>query len=199
VLAILGAGGHAKVVIATARAAGRTDLACFDDAVAAHGREVFGVRVAGPLAEILDDPAAEAVLAIGDNAARKRLADRARCRFATLVHPSALVDASVALGAGTVVFAGVVIQPETRLGAHVIVNTGGSIDHDGRIGDYVHLAPGVRLAGTVEIGEGTLVGIGAAVIPGIRIGAWSVVGAGAAVVRDLPDRIVATGVPARIR
>jgi sugar O-acyltransferase (sialic acid O-acetyltransferase NeuD family) len=199
VLAILGAGGHAKVVIATARAAGRTELACYDDAVAARGRELLGVAVVGPLAEILEDPEAEAVLAIGSNAARQQLAARARCRFATLVHPFTAIDPSVRLGAGTVVFAGAVIQPDTSLGEHVIVNTGGSIDHDCRVGSYAHLGPGVRLAGTVDVGEGAFVGIGSAVIPGVRIGAWSTVGAGAAVVRDIPDGATAVGVPARPR
>ena len=47
-VAVLGAGGHAKVVIATLQAAGRTVRGCFDDAVGAHGTSILGVPVLGP-------------------------------------------------------------------------------------------------------------------------------------------------------
>jgi sugar O-acyltransferase (sialic acid O-acetyltransferase NeuD family) len=198
-LFILGAGGHAKVVISTARAAGYGALACRDDAPGAVGRLVLGVPITGGLAEILDDPAALAVLAIGGNRARARLAAGARCQFVTLVHPRATVDPSAALGEGTVVFAGAVIQPDARLGRQVIVNTAASIDHDCVIGDHAHLAPGVHLCGGVEVGEGALLGVGVSAIPLVRIGAWTTVGAGAAVVRDLPADVTAAGVPARAR
>jgi sugar O-acyltransferase (sialic acid O-acetyltransferase NeuD family) len=196
---ILGAGGHAKVVIATARAAGHTELRLADDDPARAGTALLGVRVAATLAEILADPDATAVLAIGDNAARHRLGGAARCGFATVIHPTAVVDPSVVLGAGSVVFAGAIVQPDSRLGAHAIVNTGASIDHDAAIGAAVHVAPGARLAGNVTLGDGVFVGIGAVIIPGRTIGAWTRIGAGAAVVRDLPASVTATGVPARIR
>jgi len=195
---VVGSGGHAKVVIATAQAAG-FEVAVVDDDPARHGGRVLGVEIEGPSAPILDDPDQLAVLAIGANRARQQRARGARCRFATIVHPSAIVHASARLGAGTVVFAGVVIQPEATLGEHVIVNTGGSIDHDCAIGDFVHVAPGVRLAGNVALGDGAFLGIGVVATPGVRVGAWTTVGAGAAIVHDLPDAIVAIGVPARPR
>ena len=61
------------------------------------------------------------------------------------------------------------------------------------------LAPGVRLAGNVALGDGAFLGIGVVAIPGVRVGAWTTAGAGAAIVHDLPDAIVAIGVPARPR
>jgi sugar O-acyltransferase (sialic acid O-acetyltransferase NeuD family) len=196
-LTIVGAGGHAKVVLATARAAGYDDVALVDDDAARHGSSLLGVEVSGPSAPVLADADALVVLAIGDNAARKRLGASAAARFATLVHPSAAVHDSVELGAGTVVFAGAAIQPDTRVGAHCIVNTSASIDHDCVLGEAVHVAPGTRLGGDVTLEEGVFLGIGGVVAPGLRVGAETVVGAGAAVVRDLPPGITAVGVPAR--
>jgi sugar O-acyltransferase (sialic acid O-acetyltransferase NeuD family) len=196
---IVGAGGHAKVVIATARAAGLELDAIVDDDPAARGRRVLDLEVIGDVGVVLDDPDRVALLAVGSNAARARLAARARCAFATAVHPTAVVDDSVLLAPGTVVFANAVIQPDAVLGAHVIVNTSASIDHDCAIGDFAHVSPGVHLAGQVIVGEGAFLGIGAAVIPGVRIGAWATIGAGAAVVRDVADRVTAVGVPARPR
>jgi sugar O-acyltransferase (sialic acid O-acetyltransferase NeuD family) len=196
---VVGAGGHAKVVIATARAAGFDAIQIADDDEARWGSQLVGAPIVGPTRDVLDRADAIAVLAIGDNAARHRLGASARCSFATVVHPSAIVDPSVVLGPGTVVFAGVVIQIDSRLGAHVIVNTGASIDHDCVLGDAVHVAPGTRLAGNVTLGDGVFVGIGAAIIPGRTVGAWTQIGAGAAVTRDLPEHVTAVGVPARPR
>jgi sugar O-acyltransferase (sialic acid O-acetyltransferase NeuD family) len=198
-LVVVGSGGHAKVVVATAQAAGIDVQGVVDDAADRWGSRVLGVPVIGATASVLDDAGALAVLAIGVNATRARLAAAARCQFVTVVHPDAIVHPSVELGPGTVVFAGAVIQPDTRIGAHGIVNTGASIDHDCALGAAVHVAPGARLAGGVALGDGVFVGIGAVVVPGVTIGAWTTVGAGAAVVGDLPPGVVAVGVPARPR
>ena len=196
-LVVVGAGGHAKVVIATALAAGWEIAEVLDDDPARHGEVLLGYRVAGATESRLRDPDATCVIAIGSNKTRRRVAGGARCRFATLVHPTAHVHESVQLGAGTVIFAGVVIQPAVRIGSQVIVNTAASIDHDCTLGEAVHVAPGARLAGGVYVGDETLFGIGAVAIPSVRIGERSIVGAGAVVVRDVPPDVVVTGAPAR--
>ena len=199
-LAVIGAGGHAKVVIATARSAGFDVVALYDDNTSLHGSRLLGVPVRGAIADI--DPAVSGVfvLAIGDNATRYKLADRlSSLSWATIVHQQAIVHESVRLSPGSVVFAGVVIQPDSEIGAHVIVNTGVTIDHDCHIGDFVHLAPGTRLAGGCRVGEGAFIGIGSCVIPGKSIGDWSMIGAGAAVTSDIGDRVVAFGVPAKVQ
>jgi sugar O-acyltransferase (sialic acid O-acetyltransferase NeuD family) len=198
-LAVIGSGGHAKVVIATAQAAGLDVGAVVDDDPQRWGARVLGVEVIGPSDAVIAEASALAVLAIGRNRARQAIAARARCRFATIVHPSAEVHPSVRLGDGTVVFAGAVIQPDTTVGAHVIVNTGATIDHDCAIGDFVHVAPGTHLAGEVTLDEGAFLGIGTVAIPRVRVGAWTTVGAGASIVGDLPAGVTAIGVPARPR
>ena len=187
------------MVVASARAAGFRVVAIVDDAPARWGDQVLGVVVSGPTDAALQDPDAAVVLAIGANPARRRLAQGARCQFISIIHPSAILDASVELGAGSVVFAGAIIQPGTVIGRHAIVNTAASIDHDCVLGEAVHVAPGARLAGNVTLGDEVLIGIGAVVIPGVTIGAGTIVGAGAAVVDDLAAGIVARGVPARPR
>lgn len=196
-LVLIGAGGHAKVVLAAAKAAGFAVEALYDDDPSRWGGEVLGAPVRGPVSSL--EEGTPAVLAIGSNEARKRLAARHRFEWQTVVHPMAWIHESVALGPGTVVFAGAVVQPEAKLGAHVIVNTGATVDHDCEIGDYAHLAPGTHLAGNVAVGEGAFLGVGAAAIPGISIGAWTRVGAGGVVVKDLPPHVTAVGVPAKPR
>ena len=192
---VLGAGGHAKVVISTLRAAGYRVVGLYDDDPAKWHTRLAGVEVLGPI----DDAASVAVIGIGHNPTRRAIAERAcRVTWLTVVHPAACVDPTVRLGAGTVVFAGAVIQPDALLGDHCIVNTAATVDHDCVLGAFCHIAPGAHLAGSVTLGEGAFLGIGSAVVPGIRIGAWTTVGAGAVVIADLPDRVTAVGVPARI-
>lgn len=195
-IAVVGAGGHAKVVVATAQAAGFDVVGIYDDDRLRRGDTLLGVKVRGAVAEAGEQPA---VLGIGENVVRRKLAEDLKCTWVTVVHPQAIVHESVEIGAGTVVFAGAVIQPETVIGRQAIVNTGATIDHDCHIGDYVHVAPGVNLAGSVAVEEGVLMGIGACAIPGISVGAWAIVGAGAAITADVPAHVVARGVPARTR
>lgn len=200
-IAVLGSGGHARVVVSTLRAAGVEVAALYDDDASRWGSEAAGAAIRGPIAAAVEDGHREAVIAIGDNRARRRLAGEpalADLEWRTLVHPAAWIDPSVRLGAGTVVFAGAVIQPDTALGEHVIVNTGASIDHDCRVASFCHVAPGARLAGGVTAEEGAFFGLGSVAIPGIEIGAWSTLGAGSAAVRPVPAGAVALGVPARV-
>lgn len=196
-VAVLGAGGHAKVVIATLQAAGYESLMVFDDARNKWGSRILGYSVAGPISEAQAKNVRHGVIAIGSNSQRKEMAARVSLDWLSVIHPAATLHASVVIGAGTVVFAGAVIQPDTVVGEHAILNTGATVDHDGRIGDYSHIAPRAALCGGVVIGEGSLVGVGASAVPGVRIGTWSTVGAGAAVVDDVPDRTVVIGIPAR--
>ncbi len=195
---VIGAGGHAKVVVSTLLAAGYRVLGILDDDRRKHGGRLLGVPLLGPTRDAGRYPGARWVIAIGDNRQRKAVAERLhKTVWQTVVHPNADVHPSVKLGPGTIIFSGAVVQPDAVLGSHVIVNTAAGIDHDCIIADYAHIAPGAQLAGNVSVGEGALLGVGCAVIPGRRIGDWTTVGAGAAVVRNLPGGIVAAGVPAR--
>lgn len=199
---IIGSGGHAKVVIDAARAAGRFTIAgVLDDDPARHGTRVLGVDVIDDTSpgSITRNDVRHAVIAIGANSARAAIVARLGDRVAweTIVHPRSYCAESARIGPGSVIMAGAIVQPDCRIGDHVIINTAASIDHDCEIGDFCHLGPGVRLAASVRIGEGALLGVGAGVIPGIAVGPWSIIGAGAAAVTDIPPNVTAVGVPAK--
>jgi UDP-perosamine 4-acetyltransferase len=202
-LLIIGGGGHAKVVIDLARRSGDWRIAgVLDDAPGAAGRMVLGCPVLGGTERLQDFIGGDAafVVAIGANAIRQRLQERAIAAgllAVRLVHPTAVVASSVVVGPGVVVMAGAVINADANIGEGAIVNTGALIDHDCRLGAYCHIAPGAALCGEVAVGARSLVGVGASVIPGVSIGSDCVVAAGAAVVRLVPSRARVAGVPAR--
>jgi sugar O-acyltransferase (sialic acid O-acetyltransferase NeuD family) len=193
---VLGAGGHAKVVVSTLRLADWDVVAVFDDRPNIHGTTVLGVPIKGSLSEG-PKSGCPAVIAIGNNTDRQRAATELELDWVTAVHPRAWLDPSVVLGPGSVVFAGAVIQPDAQIGQHVVINTSVSVDHDCVIGDFAHVAPGAHLAGGIHVGQGALLGVGCTATVGVRIGDWSTVGAGAVVIRDVDDRAVVAGVPAR--
>jgi len=177
-------------------------VGCLDDHPDRIGHEILGIPVIGPIsqASFEDLHIKHAVIAIGSNVTRKRLAEYApeSVDWITLVHRHAYVAGSARIGKGTVIFAGAVIQPNVRIGSHVILNTSASIDHDGQLQDYVHVAPGSHLAGAVTVNEGTLVGIGSTIVENTLIGSWAVIGAGAVVTQDVPPNATAIGIPAKV-
>lgn len=198
-LFVLGAGGHAKVVISTLLAAGHAIDGVLDNDIKLHGKVILDFPILGPFDILEQEPDAAAVIAIGNNSVRRDIARRfPSIHWQKLIHPKAYVHDSSSLGPGTVVFAGAVIQPDVTLGAHVIINTSASVDHDCVIGSYTHVAPGCRMAGGVKLDEGVLLGVGSSVAPLISVAQWTTVGAGGVVVHDLPSYSVAVGVPARV-
>lgn len=139
-----------------------------------------------------------AVVAIGNNLLRKKIANTYCYNYLTLIHPKTCISKRTHIGLGTVVIGGATININASIGKHVIINTNASVGHDCAIGDYVHIAPNVALAGNVTVGEGTHIGIGATVIQGVKIGKWCVIGAGAAVIKDVLDGDMVVGNPARV-
>jgi sugar O-acyltransferase (sialic acid O-acetyltransferase NeuD family) len=143
------------------------------------------------------------IVAIGDNFARGSLFDAARAACPDLepvsaIHPSAVVARDAAVGVGVTILAGAVVSNGCRVGAGALLGTNSSLDHDGGLGDFVSLGPGATTGGNVSIGSYTAIGLGANVIHQVTIGSHAVVGAGALVLKDLPDSVVAYGVPARV-
>lgn len=192
---LYGAGGHAKVILDILRAQGVVvDCVCDDDVAL---RDFCGL----PVLRGSEVPAGTAIISIGKNLARQKIAEFLKSRgnvcFATAIHPSSVVSPSVKIGAGTVVMPGAIINSGVEIGEHVIVNTGASVDHDCRIGNFVHVAPHSTLCGNVSIGENAWIGAGAVIIQGVSVGENACVGAGAVVIEDVPANTVVAGVPAR--
>jgi sugar O-acyltransferase (sialic acid O-acetyltransferase NeuD family) len=203
-LVVVGASGHAKVVIDIVEKEGRYRIAyLLDDNAALHGRPFFGYRVTGATQSIIAGTADEkplTLVAIGDNRARLRIAGWLRgngFELARAVHPQSQIGRGAVIGAGTVIMAGAVVNSDAAIGENVIVNTGATVDHDCVVGDGVHLAPGAHLCGGVRVGAASFIGAGTVVIPGIRVGSNAVVGAGSTLLEDVSENVRAAGSPAR--
>jgi sugar O-acyltransferase (sialic acid O-acetyltransferase NeuD family) len=201
-LAIVGAGGHGKVVAETAEYCGWQQIEFFDDNWPARTANGYWA-ISGDMSMLLSRMAEfdGVVVAIGSNSVRHSKSIElvgAGAHLVTLVHPSATVSPRAMIGAGSVVFAGVVVNVDAIVGQGAILNTGCSIDHDCHLESFVHISPGARLAGGVVIGELSWVGMGATVIQSVRVGKKVTVGAGAVVVGEVADLLTVAGVPAKV-
>lgn len=201
-LIVFGSGGHAKVVIEAVRARDPSrEIFVVDDNPDAAGRTVLGIPIAGTRDWLSSNqPDASVALGVGNNRTRLEVLEWLPSQgreVETVIHPSAMVGASVEVGVGAFFSAGSIAIAEAKIGRAAIVNTGASVDHDCVLGDAVHIGPGVRLCGNVRVGARSLIGVGSAVRPGITIAADVVVGAGSAVVSDLTEAGIYCGCPAR--
>ena len=202
---VMGASGHGQVVADVlfqmwTKGREMEIVGFLDDDAAPTGTKVMGLNVLGKLADLPAMPHDCVILGIGDNVVRARLYAELKSagkRFATAIHPTAVLAPDVVVSPGAVLCAGTVINTGGRVLENAILNTCASLDHHSVLEAHSHVAPGAHLAGNVRVGEGALMGIGSCAVPGVVIGAWSVVGAGAAVTTDVPERATVGGVPAK--
>ena len=118
-------------------------------------------------------------------------------RLATFVHPMAYVAPSVQLGPGCVVMPNVSMSPGTRLGKNCFMMVGSMMGHDNVVGDYCHIAAQAAVGSYLHIGRGVHIGLNATVIENLTIGDYATLGAGAVLTKNIPDREIWAGNPAK--
>ncbi|MBS4220182.1 acetyltransferase [Bacillus sp. FJAT-49711] len=204
-IVLIGDGGHGKVVQDLVLLHKNIKLVAFLDdkhtEVCKKGNLIVGpISFADTIMSMFQD--VKFVISIGDNQVRKKIINKLNLPhiyYATLIHPTATISPSAAIGYGSVIMAHAVIDADSHIGDHVIINTSSVVEHDNIVGDFVHLSPSATLTGAVKIQEGVHIGAGATVIPNIEIGQWSVIGAGSAVINPIPPNTTAVGVPAKVK
>lgn len=210
-LVIVGAGGFGREVLDVVEALNRAaETVVF---------EILGVVDSNPSADNLRRLSARSVrylgtqsawsetgsraqylIGVGNPAARQEIDDAftaSGLTAATAVHPAATTGSSFTFGQGSIVCGGVQVSTNVTLGRHVHLNPNSTIGHDTVLDDFVSINPSTTISGNVRVGTRSLVGAGAVVLQGLCVGADTVVGASACVTRDVGDRLVVKGVPAR--
>ncbi len=207
-IAIIGFGGHGRVVAAALQAAGHAIVAATDlePARFAKQRLDFAVISDEALTQRYSPEQVRLVCGIGTiwpcgaDSHRMRAIAKFKMQgyeFAGLQHPFGWVAPDVRLADTCQIHAGAVLQPGTVVGDFAIINTRASVDHDCCIAERCHIGPGVTLSGNVEVGAGSHLGTGCTVIQGIKLGRQCFVAAGAIVVSDVADGQFVRGIPAR--
>lgn len=136
----------------------------------------------------------------------------ARVCAGAIIGDQSQVRERATIGSGSVVGRGSSVDFDARIGARVLIQTGVYVTGGSIVEDDVFLGPGVTTTndhamGRHARGEPLLgpvfrracrVGGGAVICPGVVIGEEAFVAAGAVVTRDVGERQVVIGVPARV-
>jgi UDP-perosamine 4-acetyltransferase len=198
---VIGAGGHAKVVIDVARAAGWVPVAALDPVGVGHYCADVPVIGSDDLAtDLRKDGIRFAVVALGANGLRLRLGKKLEqigFECPAILHPSVILSPYARVAAGTVVMPSAVINSHARIGEFAIINTCAIVEHDCTVGDGAHIAPRSVMGGNVDIGREALFGIGAVARPDSAVGAGATIGAGSTVIGAIDAGAMVAGTPAR--
>lgn len=124
--------------------------------------------------------------------------------LAAFVAPSATVIGQVDIGRGASIWYGAVVRGDVEqivIGQCTNIQDGAILHGDpGQptvLEDYVTVGHRA-VVHSARVGQGSLIGIGAIVLDGVRVGAGCIVGAGSVVTKDVPDRSLVVGVPAKV-
>ena len=193
---IVGAGGHAKVIIEALALSGFDIIGCLslNDNL---GTLCQGVRILGGDDILSSYKPSDIMLANGigslpNQSIRWDVAEKMRARgfkFMSVKHPSVIISKNVKLEEGVQIMAGSIIQSGVEIGQDSIINSGSILDHDCNIGSQCHISPGVTLCGGVQIDNRTHIGSGTVVIQNVVVGNDTVIAAGSVIYQNIPNNI----------
>lgn len=194
-IAIIGSGGHAKVIVDLINELNIYNIIGFYDDN--NGSRLYDIANLGQIKDI-DKSIANFIIGIGSDKIRKKIYEENKdINWCKLIHPKSIVSKNVKIDAGTVVFAGAIIQTEVTIGKHCIINTNCNIDHESAIGNFTSICPSTTICGQVNIGELTFIGANSTVIQCINIGNRCIVGAGSVIIRNIDNDCKVAGNPGK--
>uniref|UniRef100_UPI004049CF5D acetyltransferase n=1 Tax=Flavobacterium sp. TaxID=239 RepID=UPI004049CF5D len=108
-------------------------------------------------------------------------------KFATLIHPSAIISPSATIEEGCVISHNASVGPKAVIGRFNMLNSRCTIGHDTKMGDFNFIGPQVVFSGFTQIGNDNMFGVNAATIPSIEIGNNNTIAAGMIITKPVGD------------
>lgn len=139
------------------------------------------------------------VIAAAIPSTKKRLVEKLKiknAKFATVIHPTAIISQFCTLGEGLVVTPNAKISPNVIIGDYVTI-LGSGVGHDSKIGDFCTITGNCSINGNVVLNEGVFIASNSCIAPGKKIGAWAYVGMGSMVISNVKPETKVMGNPAK--
>lgn len=205
-VAIIGAGDLGRQLSILAPQTGNYVPVGFYDDFAQAGQKRHALPVLGTLSQISADFAAHTfdALIMGIGYAhfefRKNTFESLskKIPFATLIHPSCVIDSSAKIGEGAVLYGGCIVSMGAEIKENALLYDGCVVAHDSVVGKHSILSPRVTLSGFSCIGECVNLGTGTILVDRIQITDHARTGAGAVVVKSINLPGLYLGCPAKL-
>ena len=203
---IIGAGTYGEVYLAYLQEAGVNVVGFLDDDTKYEGQDVRGVPVLGPinlLSTLKETNGVEAVFCpLGNNKLRVKFLSMARdlgYETPNYIHPSVLISPNVKIGNGVYILLGTTIMPHTEIKDFVMISMGVHLAHHNILDEGVFLSTGCNFGASIHAHKFAYCGISSTIMTGMHeLGEDCLIGAGAVVIKDVPDRAIMAGVPAKV-
>lgn len=209
-LIILGGAGNGTVIASTIvdvmQSSSEWELLGYLNDGDREGEQIEGYPVLGKIADagrfsLRDDAyfiyALTTVKKARERAEILRALTLPRDKFATIVHPTAVVAHSALLGHGVVLMPHTVVGPGAVMEDHAQLYAHGFVGHHSKVGELCFVANNASIGGYVNIERGAHIGSNSSILERVTIGEWAVVGLGAVVLKDVPPYAKVVGNPAR--
>lgn len=118
-------------------------------------------------------------------------------RFATIIHPTAVISKFSEIGNGVCIQPFVSVGPNTKIKNHVQIFAQALIGHGATLDNYCYVANNACIGADVHLKEGAYLGTNATTLEFITLGKWSVTGIGSVVLKNVEDFAKVVGNPAR--
>lgn len=203
---IITAGTYAEVYLAYLQEAGVEIIGFVDDNPKYEGKSVRGVPVLGKIQDLKslrEQYDLEAVYCpLGNNRLRVKFLKMA-CELGyktpNFIHPSVIISPNVTIGKGVYILLGTTIMPHTVIKDYVMISMGVHLAHHNILEEGVFLSTGCNFGASITAHKYAYCGISSTIMTGIHeIGEDCLIGAGAVVIKDVPDRTIVAGVPAKV-
>jgi len=117
--------------------------------------------------------------------------------FGTFVHSTCYVDPTSKIGEGCVIYPRCIIDMNADIHPNVFINWGSGIGHDAIMHSHSFIAANVLIAGLSEVGMRCMIGNGTTFIDHIHVCDDVTIGGGATVVKNITEKGVYVGTPAK--
>lgn len=198
---IVGAGGFGREVALIVERAKKYKLIGFVD----DNNETFlqDYKLLGNLDYLLTiTEKVSVVIAIGSPTIRakiyKKIASKSNFSYPNIVDPSAILGNNINMGIGNIICANCVLTVDIDMGDFNLINLNSTIGHDVQMKSFNSIFPSTNLSGYVCLDGLVEIGTGSQLIPNVKVGLKSTLGAGSVATKDIPENVVAVGVPAKV-
>lgn len=203
---IIGAGTYGEVYLAYLQESGIEIAGFLDDNAELHGHFIKGTPILGGtelLNSLQETSNIEAVYCpLGNNKLRVQLLKKAKelgYQIPNYIHPTVILSPHITIGEGVYILLNAAIMPYVMIENYVMISMNANIAHHSVLKEGTFISTGVNFGASITAHKYSYVGISATIMTGIKsLGESCLIGAGAVVVKDIPERAVAAGVPAKI-